>query len=93
MSKAFLFARLVAILLLLAGSAVLTGWQTNNESLTRLIAGLAPMMPNTAVGFLIYGITLYLITTPRTSVSKKVYGCEQRHSTRIIIRIGIIGIQ
>src|SRR5690349_19514835 len=72
MNKATLFARLVAILLLMKGTAVLMGWQTNNESLTRLVESLAPMMPNTAVGFLIYGITLFTITLSRTPITKRI---------------------
>jgi PAS domain S-box-containing protein len=72
MNKAILFTRLVAILLVMMGTAVLIGWQTSNESLTRLIESLAPMMPNTAVGFLIYGIALFTITLPKTPGSKRI---------------------
>ena len=55
-------ARLGALLLVLLGSLVLLGWLWNVGFLTTVLPGRITMKPNTAIGFLLLGVALFLLT-------------------------------
>jgi PAS domain S-box-containing protein len=71
MSKAVLLARISAALLIITGSTVLVGWEIDHAILVRLSPGLAPMMPNTAVGFIVYGLALFLLSLKGTTLIRR----------------------
>jgi hypothetical protein len=56
------FARLGALLAIGVGIVVLLGWSLEVRALKSILPGFAVMKPNTAVGFLGAGISLWLLT-------------------------------
>ena len=61
-------ARLGALLLVLLGSLGLLGWLWNVGFLTpTVLPGRITMKPNTAIGFLLLGLALFLLTQPKKS--------------------------
>src|SRR5690606_31263798 len=57
-------AAAAACLAIAAGTATLTGWATGIDELVRLFPGLAPMKPNTAMCFILCGVSLLLRLAP-----------------------------
>lgn len=57
-------AAVTACLAIAAGSATLLGWFTGVDALVRLSPGFAPMKPNTAVCFILCGLSLLLRLAP-----------------------------
>jgi signal transduction histidine kinase len=53
-------APVAAVLSILIGATVLVGWATRTEILTGLIPGVIIMIPNSAVGFIVSGVSLGL---------------------------------
>ncbi len=56
-----------ALAVLALGITILTGWVTGERSLLLAVKGLFPMVPPTAIGFIVSGVTLFaaLDATPR----------------------------
>jgi hypothetical protein len=55
-------ARCCGVLLALLGILVLLGWLWNIAALTTVVPGRITMKPNTAIGFLFLGVSLFLST-------------------------------
>jgi hypothetical protein len=58
-------AAATAILAIATGGATLVGWSTGIDALVRIAPGFAPMKPNTAVCFILCGLSLLLRLPPR----------------------------
>src|ERR1039457_4267210 len=56
-----LFSRAASILTVLIGSLALLGWLLRIPALTNIFPGLATMKPNTALCFMLAGVSLWLI--------------------------------
>ena len=74
------------LLLTLLGILVLLGWFWHVGALTTVLPGRITMKPNTAVGFLFLGISLFLSTRPKQTRSTQV-GCAV--SASIVISLGL----
>jgi hypothetical protein len=55
------FSQIGSYLLILLGTIVLLGWTFNVTALKSVFPGLITMKPNTAIGFLLLGISLVLV--------------------------------
>jgi len=55
------FVRATSLLAISTGGLVLAGWAYGISLLIRVAPGFAPMKPNTAVGFLVSGIAMWLV--------------------------------
>jgi signal transduction histidine kinase len=53
-----------AVAVAVIGAVVLVGWATGIEPLTSIIPGRIIMIPNTATGFLLAGVSLWLLRNP-----------------------------
>jgi PAS domain S-box-containing protein len=58
---------LAAVLVVVVGVVVLAGWALRLPLLTSVVASLPAMMPNTAVAFLLAGLSLWLVGPQQTS--------------------------
>jgi PAS domain S-box-containing protein len=85
MGRSVFVARALAILVALIGILVLLGWITSNEALVRLAPSLSPMVMNTAIGFLLCGITLFLQTLTRSVAAN-------RTSLVTALIVGLLGL-
>ena len=80
-------ARSGSILLMLLGILVLLGWVFHVGVLTTVLPGRITMKPNTAIGFLFLGISLFLSTRSRQSRGTQL-GCAICAS--IVISLGLL---
>ena len=80
-------ARSGSILLMLLGFLVLLGWVFHVGVLTTVLPGRITMKPNTAIGFLFLGISLFLSTRSRRSRGAQL-GCAI--SASIVISLGLL---
>src|SRR5437016_32488 len=55
-----LFSLATSVATLVGGILVLVGWQLDLDMLKRVLPGSSPMEPNTAIGFVLLGISLWL---------------------------------
>ena len=60
LERPLFLARAAASLAVVAGLLTLAGWATGTESLIRVLPGLAPMKPMTALCFMLCGASLWL---------------------------------
>jgi uncharacterized membrane protein YkgB len=70
-STAKTWAQLIGIILVALGILVLVGWAFNITFLKSTLPGLTPMKPNTAVSFLLVGLTLWLNPTTKSTTYKR----------------------
>ena len=61
------FSRVVSGVVLAVGFLVLVGWLFNIPALTSILPGLATMKANTALGFILCGISLWTLTYKQTN--------------------------
>jgi signal transduction histidine kinase/ActR/RegA family two-component response regulator len=80
-------ARLASVLLLLLGAMVLLGWLGNIGFLTTVLPGRITMKPNTAVGFLLLGFALFLLTGSSKTRNTRLW-CAV--SAAIVILVGLL---
>lgn len=80
-------ARLGALLLVLLGSLVLLGWLWNVGFLTTVLPGRITMKPNTAIGFLLLGAALFLLTRSRQTRSTQLW-CAA--SAALVALVGLL---
>lgn len=62
MNKSIIIARLISLSVAAMGGVVIVGWFIESDTLIRLAASFAPMVINTAISFLILGLTLFQLT-------------------------------
>jgi PAS domain S-box-containing protein len=62
-------AQIASLATIAVGSGVLVGWQVGSEALMRVLPGAAPMMPLTAVCFVLSGLALALLR-PRNAATE-----------------------
>jgi signal transduction histidine kinase/ActR/RegA family two-component response regulator len=80
-------ARLGGVLLLLLGALVLFGWIWNIDFLTTVLPGRIAMKPNTAVGFLLLGFALFLLTGSSKTRNTRLW-CVA--SAAVVILVGLL---
>ncbi|MGH9501404.1 MAG: ATP-binding protein [Terriglobales bacterium] len=83
-------ARLGALLLILLGAFVLLGWLLNLGFLTSVLPGRATMKPNTAIGFLLSGVALFLLLRPHQTRTVRLWcaGCAAAVSLAGLLTLG-----
>lgn len=64
------FPRASSVVLFSLGTVVLLGWQFNVEFLLSILHGLPPMVPNTALCFMLTGSALWLLVSHKQSRQK-----------------------
>lgn len=62
--------RFAGISLLILGLVVLGGWYARISPLVQFLPGLAPMMPTTALAFLLCGVALLALDTARKALAR-----------------------
>jgi len=67
-----------------AGLLVIIGWMTGNDNLTSVVAGLAPMKFNTAIGFILIGIAIFFLSKNKTAGFKS--------QTPFLLAVTILGL-
>jgi len=80
-------ARCCGVLLALLGILVLLGWLWNIAALTTVVPGRITMKPNTAIGFLFLGVSLFLSTRSQQTRRTQL-GCAA--SASVVISLGLL---
>src|ERR1041384_2328300 len=57
-----LYSRTMSLIVVALGCASLAGWALNINAMKTVFPGFPPMVPNTAVGFVLIGIAVWLQT-------------------------------
>lgn len=74
MSKSRLLARILAMVVAIMGAFVLVGWGLDDDKIVKLAEGLAPMAINTALSFMLVGVTLFINSLPDNRPGQNIGG-------------------
>ena len=75
------FSLLLGVLTFLLGVIVIVGWYTGNQTLVQVLPHFVPMQYNTALGFVLCGLSLMLLLFH-----------QPRYASVIGILAGLIGV-
>ena len=82
-----LFTQVASIAVIMLGSLVLTGWQLQFEGFKSILSSLLSMAPNTAVGMVVCGAALNLLSQER---AKKAFRFLATVLAMVVIALGLL---
>lgn len=80
-------SQLIGLLIIFVGATVLAGWVTGTEALKSILPSFVSMKANTALGFLLGGIALFLLGFTEAKMPVRVFA---RFSAFIMTLIGLL---